>query len=68
MTTPHPFPFPTGNRTDWTAADWQAAANRCWYDIMGVDRTTPNYRPHLSALEAEHKHATRRAAALRATR
>lgn len=62
---PHPFPFPTGNRADWTARDWQAAANRYWYDIMGVDRSEPNYRPQLSMLEAAHKEATRKAAALR---
>jgi len=62
----HPFPFPSGNQSDWTAREWQAAANRYWYDIMGVDRGEPNYRPRLSLLESAHKHATRRARQLRA--
>lgn len=61
----HPFPMPTGNRADWTARDWQAAANRYWFDIMAVDRSESNYRPTLSMLESAHQHATRRARALR---
>lgn len=61
-----PFPFPAGNQGDWTAAQWQAAANRYWYDIMGVDRSEPNYRPVLSLLESAFKHASSKARALRA--
>jgi len=62
----HPFPFPRGNRIDWTSRDWQAAANRYFYDIGKVDRSEPNYRPHLSCLESAFNEATRKARALRA--
>ena len=64
--TNHPFPYPQGNRADWTARDWQAAANRYYYDMMGVDKSEPNYRSHLSTLEAGFNEATRKAKALRA--
>jgi hypothetical protein len=62
----HPFPFPAGREADWTARQWQAAANFYHYEAMGVDRDEPNYRPTLSLLEAAHRHAQRRAAAARA--
>jgi hypothetical protein len=65
--TPHPFPLPAGPEAAWTARQWQAAANFYHYEIMGVDRAEPNYRPTLSLLESAHRHAQRRAAALRAT-
>jgi len=61
----HPFPFPSGNRADWTARDWQAAANRYFYDMQGIDRTAPNYRPALSMMEAGYSEATRKARAMR---
>jgi len=67
MTT-HPFPLPRGNQGDWTAREWQAAANFYHYEIMGVDRDEPNYRPHLSLLESAFAHATRKARALRAAK
>jgi hypothetical protein len=67
MDTQHPFPLPQGNQAEWTARQWQAAANHYWYEIMGVDREEPNYRPLLSILEDAHRHATRRSAATRAT-
>ena len=66
MSNPHPFPFPQGNRADWSARDWQAAANRYFYDMGGVDRSAPNYRPQLSMLEAGFNEATRKAKQLRA--
>lgn len=61
----HPFPLPVGPSASWDARTWQAAANHYWYEIMGVDRTVPNYRPLLSLLEAAHGEATRKASALR---
>ncbi len=57
--------MPAGFESSWDARQWQAAANHYWYEIMGVDRSEPNYRPVLSLLEAAHAHATRRAKALR---
>lgn len=64
--TPHPFPLPTGPQAAWDARRWQSAANFYHYEIMGVDRTEPNYRPTLSLLEDGFRHAQRRARALRA--
>lgn len=64
--TDHPFPLPSGNEADWTARQWQAAANHYHYEVMGVDRNEPNYRPLLSLLESARNHAQRRARALRA--
>lgn len=61
----HPFPLPSGLEAGWSVQEWQAAANHYWYEIMGVDRSEPNYRPLLSLLEAAHAHATRHARALR---
>jgi len=62
----HPFPFPAGPEANWTAGEHQAAANRYHYDIMGVDRSEPNYRPHLSLLESAFNRHSRYARALRA--
>lgn len=62
----HPFPLPRGLESDWTARDWQAAANHYHYEIMSVDRVNDaNYRPLLSLLEAAFNHASRRAKAAR---
>lgn len=68
---PNPFgPLPTKPRPEWTAADHQRAANFHHYEIMGIDaeyrEANPNYRPHLSMLEAAFREHTRKAAALRA--
>ena len=62
----HPFPLPRGFESDWTAREWQSAANHYWYEIQGVDRSELNYRPVLSLLESAFRHATRKAQALRA--
>lgn len=62
----HPFPMPQGPQGSWDARQWQAAANYYWYEIMGIDRSEPNYRPYLSMLESAYAHATRKARALRA--
>ena len=43
--TPHPFPLPTGLEAAWTARQWHAPPNFYHYEIMGVDRDEPNYRP-----------------------
>lgn len=61
----HPFPHPGGYESLWGAKEHQAAANHYWYEIMGVDRNDPNYRPYLSLLESEFNRHTRKAAAIR---
>ncbi len=54
----HPFPLPVGLESEWTAKQWQQAANFYWYERMGVERVG-NYRPTMSLLETAYKHAVR---------
>lgn len=65
MTQSHPFPFPSAPRAQWTAIDYQRAANRYFYDMQAVDRSESNYRPHLTMLEAGYRECSRKASALR---
>ncbi len=60
----HPFPYPKGPETSWTAKEWQAAANHYWYEMMGLERVG-NYRPVLSLLESAFRRCTRKARYLR---
>lgn len=62
---PEGFAMPSGPESEWTARDYQAAANVAWIRIGRVDRSYPNYRPVLSVLEAAHARYTRRARAMR---
>ena len=65
MTQAHPFPLPEGNACEWTARDWQRAANFYWYELAGIDRSEPNYKPMETLLKSAHAHAMRKAKALR---
>lgn len=59
------WPMPTGPETDWTARDYQAAANS-QFDAMGrVNRDYPNYRPTLSMLESSFNRYSRKARQMR---
>lgn len=60
------WPMPQGLEANWTARDYQAAANS-EFDAMGrINRDYPNYRPILSMLESSYARYSRKARELRA--